>query len=1083
MRQYLYWVAISALFWSPITYAEQPVACDPWAAKVASVQGKVEAQRLNTTTWVAVKRDQHYCPGDKIRVDTNARASIILINETLVRLDQHTSITLSEINEEEPSILDLITGIAHFISRVPRSLKVNTPLINAAIEGTEFVIQVNDKEATVTVFEGTVLTQNSQGEVRLTNNETARATANSAPQKVLLAKPRDTVQWALYFPPIIDANEANAELRAASQLLYVGRVAQAQTKLNQVLQTEPNNGIAKALQAIIAVVTNQAEQALSLAQQATQLAPKHSAPYIALSYAQQATLQLDSAAQSAQQAVNLAPNQTLAWARLAELQLSLGQLDTGLASAKRAIELDPAHSRSQTVLGFAYLIQLRTWQARFAFERAIELDQVDPLPRLGLGLAKIRTNQLTQGRRDIEVAASLDPNNAIIRSYLGKAYFEEVRTPLDAEQFAMAKALDPNDPTPWFYDALRKQTQNRPIEALNDLKQSIALNDNRAVYRSSLQLDQDEAARSANLAQIYQGLGFEQTAINEASKSLITNPSSDSAHRFLSDAYINKARHGTARASELLQAQLLQPINTLPIRPQSTQANVPVLRDAGPSNSSSSDLTPLFTRNSSHLLVDTVVGGNDTRGVNAILSGLHGIYSYSIGAYNYDTDGFRTNNDLHEDIKNIFLQAQFNPNFSLQTEYRKRKTDNGDLDMDFDPTDFSTVNRRTSDKETRRVGGHYLFNDMTLVFSVIDTELNTSQQLLDISPSNSDVSKSDSLQTELQLSSTLENLNFTVGINKYEIDTVQSIIFDWTNVFGFTCPPSPPFPSVECERNIIFSDEHKSAYAYTNFEISNIILSLGLSHDDLTQRNHNIDQISPKLGLSWQLNEDSTFRLAYFENINKILTTKQTIEPTQVAGFNQFFDEANGAIAENYALAVESRLSDKIDIGVLSTYRDMDIPQFSGASFLSYTQRKEKLYQIYMNWLLSNNLALNLQLKREEIFNSAPGPDYLLTHSAPLTLSWQHSAGFSSKVTFVYVNQEVDLGSSSSFAQTQEDFSIVNLGLKYHFPKRAGSLGIMVHNLFGTNFLYQDTNFINTEPEQALYVPEQVAFIKVQLNF
>jgi Flp pilus assembly protein TadD len=97
---------------------------------------------------------------------------------------------------------------------------------------------------------------------------------------------------------------------------------------------------------------------------------------------------------------------------------------------------------------------------------------------LGLGLAKIRESGLHEGSREIEIAASLDPNNALVRSYLGKAYFEEKRAGLDEREYQTAKQLDPNDPTPWFYDAIAKQTTNRPVEALRDLQTAIALNDN-----------------------------------------------------------------------------------------------------------------------------------------------------------------------------------------------------------------------------------------------------------------------------------------------------------------------------------------------------------------------------------------------------------------------------------------------------------------------------------------------------------------------------------------------------------------------------------------------------------------------------
>ena len=191
------------------------------------------------------------------------------------------------------------------------------------------------------------------------------------------------------------------------------------------------------------------------------------------------------------------------------------------------------------MLGFAHLIRIEIKEAKKAFNNAIRLEQTNPLAHMGLGIAMIRRGELANGRREIEYAASLDPNNALIRSYLGKAYFEEGRNKVAADQFDMAKALDPKDPTPWFYDAIRKQNENDPVGALEDLQQSIALNDNRAVYRSRFLLDQDNASKSADLGKIYNDLGFEQMAIQEAAKSLTDDPSNYSAHRFLADMYLS----------------------------------------------------------------------------------------------------------------------------------------------------------------------------------------------------------------------------------------------------------------------------------------------------------------------------------------------------------------------------------------------------------------------------------------------------------------------------------------------------------------------------------------------------------------
>ena len=227
------------------------------------------------------------------------------------------------------------------------------------------------------------------------------------------------------------------------------------------------------------------------------------------------------------------------------------------------------------MLGFARLVEFDTAGAREAFARAIAFVSADPLPHLGQGLASIRDGELAAGRADLEVAAGLDPNNALIRSYLGKAYFEERRAPLDAQQLAIAKELDPLDPTPYLYDAIREQTENQPVEALDDLQTSIRLNDNRAVYRSRLQLDQDRAARGTSLARIYDDLGFYDVAVQEAARSVARDPTQPAAHRFLSDALIGVRRTEVARVSELLQAQMLQDININPVQPSLSEV-VPI---------------------------------------------------------------------------------------------------------------------------------------------------------------------------------------------------------------------------------------------------------------------------------------------------------------------------------------------------------------------------------------------------------------------------------------------------------------------------------------------------------------------------
>jgi len=585
---------IGILSWviSSTSWASEP--SEEWVGKIVSVQGSVEVRKIDKTHWEPAHLNDICCIGDIIRVRKHSRAAVVLCNGATLRLDQNSTIIFSPLEKKQTLLIRLLKGAAHFFSRIPRSLKIATPFVNGGVEGTEFYVRVDHDQTFLSIFEGKVLAENEAGSLVLSSGQSAVAEKGKAPEYRVVVCPRDAVRWALYYPPVIYAPPEHVKVKEdtenprflahrASRLLSVGRVDEAKADIEKALKLDPKYSDAVALQSIIAVVGNQKQKALDFAKESVNMDPKSATAQIALSYAQQAGFDLKGAQASLETAVELEPENALAWARLAEIRSSFGDLDKALDAAQKAVALNPTLSRTQTVLGFAYLTQIETKESKKAFEKAIELDQAASLPRLGLGLAKIREGELQEGAKEIEIAASLDPNNSLIRSYLGKVYYEEKRTNLDGREYAVAKELDPQDPTPWFYDAIRKQSVNRPVEALQDLQKSIEFNDNRAVYRSRLLLDQDLAARSASLARIYNDLGFQQLALVEGWKSVNTDPGNYSAHRFLADSYAALPRHEIARVSELLRSQLLQPINITPVQPQLAESNLKILEGAGPS--------------------------------------------------------------------------------------------------------------------------------------------------------------------------------------------------------------------------------------------------------------------------------------------------------------------------------------------------------------------------------------------------------------------------------------------------------------------------------------------------------------------
>ena len=177
--------------------------CDRPPAKAVSVQGTVEARRVGAAQWEAVKLNDTFCAGDAIRVGDKSRADVSLLNQSVLRINANSAITVEAPKEEQTGVIGLVQGAAHFFARGPRSLEVQTPFTIAGVRGTEFYIGVDQNQALLTVFEGTVVAQNSAGSLSLTDGQSAVAATGKAPVLTVVARPRDAVQWALYYPPVI----------------------------------------------------------------------------------------------------------------------------------------------------------------------------------------------------------------------------------------------------------------------------------------------------------------------------------------------------------------------------------------------------------------------------------------------------------------------------------------------------------------------------------------------------------------------------------------------------------------------------------------------------------------------------------------------------------------------------------------------------------------------------------------------------------------------------------------------------------------------------------------------------------------
>jgi tetratricopeptide (TPR) repeat protein len=1076
--------------------------CDSEAGRLVSVQGAVEVQSAAGGEWREASIEGRLCQGDTIRVGLRSRAAIALINDAVLRIDENTTMRLLDVTgaDSQQSWLDLLEGAIMSFSRKPKLLKVSTPYLNGSIEGTEFLARVQDDTSQITVFEGRVVTSNAEGSLSVSGGETAIAAKGEAPQPRTLVRPRDAVQWSLYYPPILALEGSrgaavNPSLREAADLLSLGRVEEARSIVERAIADGPDAGLAFALRAVIKVTQNDRASALSDAEQAVRLTDAAAAT-IALSYALQASLRLEAARDALLQAVEQHPNDALAWARLGELQLMLGERRAAREAAQRAVALQPGLSRTQIVLGFAALTEIRIAEARAAFEQAIVLDSADPLPRLGLGLAKIRRGALAEGGREIETAVALDSNNSLLRSYLGKTYFEEKRPPLDAEQFAIAKELDPLDPTPYLYDAIRLQTENQPVRALEQIERSIELNDNRAIYRGRLLLDQDRAARGTSQARIYNDLGFTQLGINQAAMSLAIDPSNASAHRFLSDIYRASPRAEVSRVSDLLQSQLLQDININPIQPSVAATNLNIVARGGPAAAGFNEFTPLFERNQIQPNFSAIAGSNGTSSFEGVLSGIYDRVSFSAGGFQYDTDGFRENGDLSHQVATVYGQAALSDVLNVQAEYGTRHSEWGDIAMKFNPEDVDPTYRRTLDADIRRLGARLTPTPSSnILLSVIGADRTiegTEKDELFFIPElgsfdlRTDVESEDATdQYDIQYLFQGDVFNLTLGGTYADLDRRDTLTFVVETPFG----EDPP---IELETEFTVRD--KRAYAYGNIHLlEGLIWTLGLSYQDYTEGDvFEFDETSPKLGIQWQATEALVLRGAYFQGVKPVLSSNRTLEPTQIAGFNQYFDDANGTKFDRYGIGADLKVSRSLFFGAEVTRRDLESPVISeviGEGI--FEDREEWLNRVYAYWTPSDRWALSAEVSYDKFENQTESvlafgvPETVTTLSIPLIARYFHPNGFFASVGLTYVDQEVTGEEVYAYQTGNSDFAVVDLGVGYRLPKRWGILSLSVQNVLDEQFHYLDNSYrsFQDEPTIGPFIPDRAITAQLTLNF
>jgi tetratricopeptide (TPR) repeat protein len=1050
--------------------------------RLLTVEGKVEYWPVGSTNWQTAVAGQLLHEGDRLRTGRRSR-STIRMSDLVARVNELTTLqVLAPPGTRRGPLLDLKSGSAYFFSRERTpELQLRTPLVAAAIRGTELHVQVRDDGiTTVAVLEGEVELASALGSLTLHSGEQGRVAPGEPPSKTAVIDAINIIQWCLYYPAVVhledlalteaEAKRLEASLSAyargdllqaaakcpldapptseaervyfAAVCLAVGRVDEAQRLLTGASAT---NALAEALEEMIAATHHRLY--------ARKTSPRSATDWLAESYYLQSRAQLPLALSAARAAVDASPGFAVGWGRVAELEFCFGHRAAALDALKRATPPGTRNPQARALRGFLLAGQGKLSEALAWFDSAIEADGALGNAWLGRGLCRIRRGEVAAGCQDLEVAAALEPQRALLRSYLGKALSLAGRDERASRELALAQKLDERDPTAWLYSALLNQQRNLVNQAIADLERSSELNANRRLFRSRLLLDQDRAVRSANLALVYKEAGMSEVSLREAARAVDYDYANYSTHLFLASTYEAlrdpkgyNLRYETPRMAELLLANLLAPV-----------AGGVLSRSI-----SQQDYGQLFERNRLGVSSWTEYS---SRGDWFELAAQYGIcdnFSYSVEGHYSAQQGYRPNNEVQDRYLSAQTKHQVSPQDSLYLQAIYSRKEGGDIVQYYDPSHASRGLRFRENQEPLLFvgwhrewspGSHTLFlgsrlDDTQLLrepAGVVPFFYQTNGVLrrligqgVGISQENRLTAYSAELQQVYQ-----GKAGSLIGGARYQAGWVDT---DCRLTRSGTWPVTSQTLTTDFERF--------NLYAYSQWQVTEAVrLTAGLGYDWLlypvnlttwpvssgTQRQ---DLLSPKAGLLVTPWSGSSLRAMYCRSLSGFsLENSVRLEPTQVAGFNQAFRSlapesgaglTSGGQFDVWSVGWEQAAKSRTYLGIegqllrslgdrvtgaLTNSTPIRIPD-RAADATEAVDYEEKVLLVTANQLLGQEWSVGARYRLNEAALNVRFARVPVRLSAPLGLDREEQATFHQVTAFAIFNHR-----SGFFAEFQSSWN------------------------------------------------------------
>jgi Flp pilus assembly protein TadD len=892
----------------------------------------------------------------------------------------------------------------------------------------------------------------------------------------------------------IDLQLADAESigMAAFFSLMADKPEQAAVLLDKGLQRTPASLLCRSLRSQMLLIQNRKEEAGVMAAELLEDAPASPFAHLTAGLAAISSFDLERAKTHMRQAILLDPGFVHAHIQLARLQLGAERLDEARQTVGSALALAPDEGLLHNIDGFVKLGHRQYAEARAAFERALAREPSLGEPYMGLAIIDYASGDAQSGLRHVLTATLLDPRISLYQSVLGKALYQSRAFDKALATYEYAARLDPNDPTPHLYRGIALTDLNRPGEAIREINTSIALNGNRAVFRSKLMLDRDLAIRNFSIAKAFAQLGLGEWAYSKALTAAKNDPLNSSAHLFLSSAFASDQQRFAAGKSEYLLYRLLAPAN---------QESFTLFND----------YTPMFESPYLRAQVGGTAGewssGNGVYGASfETYGGRPGLAGYLYGS-GMDDGGMREENgDSSPRVATVMLKYEPTVRDALLgggTSYDSESGDNtnqGDWDyrnspfmehsMDDRYLELGYVRRFSPDATLIVYGKREAYDYRVDDYFIEPIQVDGDRSIVaDFTSTMGSESETVSFSTQQQL--VLGSHTILAGLDLYRGDYSDIWAYRARSLIDGAVFQSR---SVSIENSPDQSNTKVYLFDYWK-PLPETVVELGVSYmDAAAPRQGYPDPIEENLlgtrvGLNWQLSDADVLRFAFQRYLNSDIVFQTTLEPSEVAGFPGWLNADFGSTVAEAGFAWERQWNDAtFSVFRLDAHR-IETPLFEAVTpgIGRYSMEIDRyLARLDINRILTPSLGLwgRLLCKRVSPDDATairlPDSDFSEYYGA-LSLKYLDSRGIRLEMTGAAVTQQFHAsraGNGTVGPRDDESFAIAGVGVGYDFPDKRGRINLVVNNIFDTHFAYE------AEPVALdIIYPARQIVLSLYLNF